>query len=318
MEPQPIPETTRGHLSHRLSIANKLFKLISEETDIDNPMCDECSQEFVAALEKKIHDLKKEQALYDQFLKNNPETKVAKNDVELLKRRYDKAKELLIQMEAEREAIDLEFEKYEQELQELELQEQEYWRQLNSLEMEIQEHQDDLVSVNNQFELANSRLEVLSKTNVFNDTFRIWHDGPFGTINGLRLGRLPTRMVEWPEINAAIGQTALLLDTIAQRLNFTFSSYRIIPLGSFSKIEKLDGDLSVYELHGSSDFTGMLFWNRRFDLGLIAFLQCLKELGDYAESKDGRYKLPYKYILLTKDKQRSDRRLLHQVAVQPR
>lgn len=84
MEPQPIPETTRGHLSHRLSIANKLFKLISEETDIDNPMCDECSQEFVAALEKKIHDLKKEQALYDQFLKNNPETKVAKNDVELV------------------------------------------------------------------------------------------------------------------------------------------------------------------------------------------------------------------------------------------
>ena len=33
-------------------------------------------------------------------------------------------------------------------------------------------------------------LEKLEHTNVYNDAFCIGHDGQFGTINGLRLGRL--------------------------------------------------------------------------------------------------------------------------------
>ena len=34
-------------------------------------------------------------------------------------------------------------------------------------------------------------LERLERTNVYNDAFCIGHDGVFGTINGLRLGRAP-------------------------------------------------------------------------------------------------------------------------------
>lgn len=34
-------------------------------------------------------------------------------------------------------------------------------------------------------------LEKLERTNVYNDAFCIGHDGVFGTINGLRLGRVP-------------------------------------------------------------------------------------------------------------------------------
>lgn len=36
--------------------------------------------------------------------------------------------------------------------------------------------------------------------------------------------------VEWPEINAAWGQTLLLLYTIARKLDFTFDKYAIMPL----------------------------------------------------------------------------------------
>jgi hypothetical protein len=36
------------------------------------------------------------------------------------------------------------------------------------------------------------QLERLRRTNVFNDAFHIWFDGPFGTVNGFRLGRLPS------------------------------------------------------------------------------------------------------------------------------
>ena len=44
--------------------------------------------------------------------------------------------------------------------------------------------------------------------------------------------------------------------------------------------------------YGTSDLTG-LFLNKRFDLGLVCLLNCLKELGEHAESFDSKYKMPY-------------------------
>lgn len=68
----------------------------------------------------------------------------------------------------------------------------------------------------NRIELASTQLEALRRTNVYNDVFYIWYDGPFGTISSFRLGRTPNIPVEWDEINAAWGQAVLLLHTMAQ------------------------------------------------------------------------------------------------------
>lgn len=59
-------------------------------------------------------------------------------------------------------------------------------------------------------------MERLRRTNVVNDAFHIWHEGPFATISGFRLGRTPSQPVDWDEINAAWGQAVLLLHTLAQ------------------------------------------------------------------------------------------------------
>jgi len=63
-----------------------------------------------------------------------------------------------------------------------------------------------------------------TQLSVPNDAFFIWHSGPFGTINGFRLGRLPVEPVEWSEINAALGQVALLLSTIQSDAPVAFST----------------------------------------------------------------------------------------------
>lgn len=60
-----------------------------------------------------------------------------------------------------------------------------------------------------------TQLEKLSSINVLNAAFHIWQQGSFCTINGFRLGTLPHSPVEWNEINAAWGQTALLLTVSA-------------------------------------------------------------------------------------------------------
>ena len=69
-----------------------------------------------------------------------------------------------------------------------------------------------------------------------NDAFYIWHAGPFATINGFRLGRLPVENVEWAEINAALGQVALLLSTVQNEAPVAFSSIDLFPKGSFSQV----------------------------------------------------------------------------------
>lgn len=67
-----------------------------------------------------------------------------------------------------------------------------------------------------QIKRSEEQLRRLQATNVYNHVFNIWHDGPFGTISGFRLGRTSSCPVEWDEINAAWGQAVLLLHTMAQ------------------------------------------------------------------------------------------------------
>ena len=72
------------------------------------------------------------------------------------------------------------------------------------------------------FAYLQGQLDKLKKTNVFNAAFHIWHSGHFGTINGFRLGRLPSVPVDWNELNTAWGQTVLLLHSLARNIQLQF------------------------------------------------------------------------------------------------
>jgi hypothetical protein len=71
------------------------------------------------------------------------------------------------------------------------------------------------------------------------------------------------------------------------------SRYRLVPQGSFSRIERLDK--TSFELYGSNDIGfGKLFWYRRFGNAMNAFLQCVKELCDHATVVDRNFKIPHR------------------------
>ena len=71
-------------------------------------------------------------------------------------------------------------------------------------------------------------------------------------------------------------------------------SYRLVPMGSFSRIERTTGDKATYELYGSGDLHfGRLLHNRRFDFAMVAFLDCLKQLMDYVKSQDSLADFPH-------------------------
>lgn len=57
--------------------------------------------------------------------------------------------------------------------------------------MEAEQQTSELAAVRAAYAADLATLEKLESTNVYNDAFCIGHDGVFGTINGLRLGRVP-------------------------------------------------------------------------------------------------------------------------------
>ena len=100
---------------------------------------------------------------------------------------------------------------------------------------------------------------------------------------------LPLQPVEWTEFNAALGQAVTLLSVVSARLGYVFSKHRLVPMGSFSRIAPAGDEKAALELH----YDGRLFAARRLNGGLRAFASCIGELGDYAQSVDRSFRLPY-------------------------
>jgi len=62
--------------------------------------------------------------------------------------------------------------------------------------------------------------------------------------------------------------------------------YKIVPLGSFSRIEELPPSRNSYDLYYSTEFTQVL-QTRKFNHGLVALLDCLRQLVEHGR-KSGR------------------------------
>ncbi|RDB24729.1 Beclin-1-like protein [Hypsizygus marmoreus] len=298
------PDHDPTPISHHLRSTARLFNILSTRTEIDHPLCAECTQILLTTLQRQLDETKKERDGYIAFEKEVRKER-ERDGQGLTKEEADKkigrlkgeertAIEQLKEAERDREQLDEELRLIELDEKALEVEEAEFWRAHNDHVLIAEQQAAQLASLRAAYAADVATLEKLERTNVYNDAFCIGHDGVFGTINGLRLGRVPGVPVEWAEINAAWGQTLLLLYTIARKLDYTFEQYRLVPMGSFSRIEKTTGDKATYELYGSGDLHfGRLLHNRRFDIAMVAFLDCLKHLIDHIKSQDTSVDFPH-------------------------
>ena len=307
-------------LSHQIEFTTRLFEILSSRSDIDHPICSECTELLLSQLQNRLSASTKERDAYISFLKtlNNTipspsEVSKAQASLASAKAAETKAFSELVALEHEKQALDDEVATLEAESLALDDEEQAFWRSRNAFTLTLSSFQNDRDALNAAYDHDTQQLERLQRTNVYNDTFCIGHDGFFGTINGLRLGRLPPpQNVDWSEINAAWGNAALLLATVAEKLGFQFKGYKIRPMGSTSKIEKIETPPSVsqqtspestrsatldsnspqraqpkvttLDLFSSGDLPlGRMLLHRRLDAGMVAFLECLRQLGEFVE-----------------------------------
>ena len=314
-------------MSQEMEKAARLFEILSARSDIDHPICVECTELLVDGLQRRLEAATRERDAYVGFLKQvngdiptDDEVKESKELLAKVRAEEAAAIEELKQLEKEKAAVDEEIAQLEEEARALDIEEEKFWNERNAFAMKLSEFQNARDSVNLQYDHDSQQLEKLQRTNVYNDTFCISHDGRFGTINGLRLGRLSNVPVDWPEINAAWGHTVLLLATVAERLGFKFDGYELQPMGSTSRIIRYQYDntspsasrtsirptrppkKSILELYSSGDMPlGLTFMHRKFDIAMEAFLECMKQLGAFVEKETAKISdtgrglsLPYK------------------------
>jgi beclin 1 len=151
--------------------------------------------------------------------------------------------------------------------------------------------QDILVSMASEQRRIASDLLKLMKLNVMNDCFYVWFSGPFATINNFRLGKLPTHIVEWPEINAALGEATLAVSSMQTRIGLEFKKYAIVPMGSFSKVHRVDDKrnlLNLFWVDGT-----LMFQRRNFNAALTGLLCCVNDIGDHISNHDPTIQMPY-------------------------
>ncbi|KAK5689727.1 Vacuolar protein sorting-associated protein atg6 [Elasticomyces elasticus] len=298
---KPDPADGGEALSQQMETVTKLFEILSARSDIDHPICSECTDLVLDGLQKRQASVIRERDAYVTFLKQaqqNIPTDEEKADttraLEDARRREKEALAELVALEAEKKRMEDEIAALDTEAEELDEEEDGFWRARNAFTAELTAAQEERDGLQTQLAHDTKLLESLQRTNVYNDTFCIGHDGVFGTINGLRLGRLNDHPVDWPEINAALGQALLLLVVVAEKLGCTIKGYKLLPVGSTSRIVVEDPEAAVtgtgktigtvLDLFSSGNMIfGLGVFYDSFDGAMIAFLECLRQVGQHVE-----------------------------------
>lgn len=287
----------RDLLSQNLRVKAELFDTLSNNSEIDHPLCDECTDTLLELMDKQLKMAEDEWNDYNNYLKkleltdDVPNVDLLEKELNDLKGEEERLLQELSELSREEDAIKLAVKEQEVEKQRLGNEEEKYWREYTKHRRDVITTEDEFRSLECQLSYAQLQLDKLKKTNVFNVTFHIWHSGHFGTINNFRLGRLPSSPVDWAEINAAWGQTCLLLSALARTMNLTFKNYRLVPYGNHSHIEVLS-DGKELPLYGSGGFR--FFWDTKFDAAMVAFLDCLQQFKEEVVKKDPDFCLPYR------------------------
>ncbi|KTW30735.1 hypothetical protein T552_00447 [Pneumocystis carinii B80] len=300
---------------HEAATFEHLFHNMSFLSDARHPICSECCEKQLNNMSKHLEHLKNERDAYIGILNHindhifdNEEIEKIKMEIEDNLKKEAVAVKTITQLRKKQQDIEKEVKKLEEESLILDKEEEIFWKKRNLFLLKLQEFQNERDALNLQYDYNIKQLEELEETNVYKDIFCISHDGQFGTINDLKFGRLPSYPANWDEINAAWGLIVLSLHSIAKKLNFKFSEYKLNPLGSTSTIHKL-------ELHTNSSYPSKsislelynsdhllikrFFMQKKFDIAMISFLACLKQIGDHLKQIDSSFKFPYK---IQKDK----------------
>ena len=224
-------------MDNQVRLFTKIAEIASNRTSVDFPLCQSCTDAAVAELDRRLREAEEECAAYETCLaqlhaaaasaddaSDRPSAHGDSSEPGLLQAQEEALTARLVELRAESAAQRLEARRLDQECARMDEMEQLLFDEYHSFTLELGQLSSEHAALQRSVLVAGDRFERLKRVNVYDDAFHISTDGHFGTINGLRLGTLPSSQpVDWNEINAALGHTCLLLATLARRCSFKFT-----------------------------------------------------------------------------------------------
>ena len=282
-----------------LKLQIQLFDILSDQSDIDHPLCEDCANFVLKQMDYHLKILEDECADYSKYMEelelqdSTTVDEISYLDTKLnnLQSKQNSLIKELTAINRKQNDLETQLEKQNDILKRLTSEEDKFWQEYNHSKFTFFQCEEEQFTLENKLKNAKEFYEKLKKTSILNVTFHIWYNGAFGTINGFRLGRMANIQVEWHEINAAWGQCALLLNSLARKINITFERYKIVPYGNYSFIESLDNKSKQLPLYTSGGFK--YYMNQKFNAAMMAFIDCLQQFNEEANKKDPVFKLPY-------------------------
>ncbi len=274
----------------RMSKAAKMFEAAVDGDDaalaVDGKACSECVKALFAEYDVRLNDQVLFVAAYYKCL---ADAELQSKEEDPSKKRRSAAAQ---KDESEVEALEAELEALLREEAELEKQEAALASHLDrqvrqGVELRAEERvlAEERHTALAAIDSRRQRLEHHQKLRVHEDLFSIARDAnEFPVINGFRLGSSPAVPIEWEEINAALGEAALLLHVCASKLRFKFSTFLPVPIGNVSRMEQMTGAKEAYMLAGSFRTAVM---SSQFNTALGALLTATDQMAQALGRKFG-------------------------------
>ncbi|KAJ2609207.1 autophagy protein [Coemansia sp. RSA 1365] len=306
----------RDDITETLGIIGQVADRLEERSMLDHPMCEDCADIMLRLLDREISDCVREKQILDNIgataklvapvVSSEVGAKPQSADVAELEREIEKQADLEQALTETLSILDGQLEQLCEQISELDTESRleetksaQLHQQSNDLGFVLERCEAEQWALDEKYARLASQLTQLQRTNVYNDVFNISVSEGIASINGFRLGgRSAPHNVEWAEINAAWGQALLLLQTVSRKLELDFIGFRLIPMGSFSRIERIpdngNSETVTLELFGSGDlYLGRLFQNRRFDSAMVAYLECLRQVVQKITVLNPQLRVPY-------------------------
>lgn len=295
MEPQ---DSTRA--------MEEIFRVLSSRSDIDYPVCSDCVGLLVAQMREEFDVAVATKDQYLQFLRKlqgqpgptPPKALAVLSGLEKLEAEEAALMAQLRAAEQERDLLQQDLVAALAELEALGLEEQQHERELNRYDLEAARLAEEHERTQRLYALAVQQLGRLRQSDVYGDVFRIGTKGPFGLINGLRLGNTDHERVLWHEINAALGQVVLLLATLLEQLGVQGLHYTLRPMGLVSRIEDSQSG-TVLEAFSLGEYSvERIFNHNKMDAAMVALLEVVVVVNAHLEQlrNEGQQELPYRIV----------------------
>jgi len=271
-----------------MAMLETLYDILCDATKTDYPRCGECSRKHGEEMSRNLMRLCNLRTKYAAVLDNFPTVVGDKDeaaiDAELAQLEAQcQAEELsLASLHASIETEHSIGKQLEEKKQDLAMHESQYWLEVNQSVVDESAAAEESHYLDTRLARAQKELDRLVCTNLINETFYLCTEGHYGTINGYRLGKVPSPAPDNEETNAAWSYMVLLLHTLANVSETKFSLYRLVPRGNLSYVETLVPRPDVYELYAGA---GGWFPSARYDKAMCGYLTCVQDVVEELQRK---------------------------------